>query len=128
MERNSSLPAGPVPSSMLAGGKGAARYGLGCGYQAKGDVVLLEGRQDELAEAKTQRIISAAGTYHALPAWEKILRHTAEATAKALICHPDGVRYRLSRVTEHTGRSLSDPQAVTELSLALQADTLARYI
>jgi DNA-binding PucR family transcriptional regulator len=36
------------------------------------------------------------------------------------------VRYRLNRVTEHTGRSLTDPQAVTELSLALQADLLAR--
>jgi hypothetical protein len=46
--------------------------------------------------------------------------------AKALFCHPNTVRYRLNRVTEHTGRSLTDPQAVTELSLALQADRLAR--
>jgi DNA-directed RNA polymerase specialized sigma24 family protein len=51
---------------------------------------------------------------------------STEATAKALFCHPNTVRYRLNRVTEHTGRSLTDPQAVTELSLALQADRLAR--
>jgi hypothetical protein len=51
---------------------------------------------------------------------------STEATAKALFCHPNTVRYRLNRVTEHTGRLLTDPQAVTELSLALQADRLAR--
>lgn len=51
---------------------------------------------------------------------------STDATAKALFCHPNTVRYRLNRVTEHTGRSLSNPQAVTELSLALQADFLAR--
>ncbi len=51
---------------------------------------------------------------------------STEATAKAAFCHPNTVRYRLNRVTEHTGRSLTDPQAVTELSLALQADFLAR--
>jgi hypothetical protein len=50
---------------------------------------------------------------------------STDATAKALFCHPNTVRYRLNRVTEHTGRSLTDPQAVTELSLALQADFLA---
>jgi hypothetical protein len=51
---------------------------------------------------------------------------STETTAKALFCHPNTVRYRLNRVTEHTGRSLTDPQAVTELSLALQADFLAQ--
>jgi hypothetical protein len=51
---------------------------------------------------------------------------STESTAKALFCHPNTVRYRLNRVTEHTGRLLTDPQAVTELSLALQADRLAR--
>jgi hypothetical protein len=51
---------------------------------------------------------------------------SADATARALNCHPNTVRYRLNRVTEHTGRSVSDPQDVTELSLALQADLLIR--
>lgn len=51
---------------------------------------------------------------------------STDATAKTLFCHPNTVRYRLNRVTEHTGRSLTDPQAVTELSLALQADFLAQ--
>jgi hypothetical protein len=51
---------------------------------------------------------------------------SAEATAKALYCHPNTVRYRLNRITEHTGRSVSDPQDVTELNLAVQADLLTR--
>jgi hypothetical protein len=49
---------------------------------------------------------------------------SADAAAKALNCHPNTVRYRLNRVTEHTGRSVTNPQDVTELSLALQADLL----
>ena len=51
---------------------------------------------------------------------------STEATAKALFCHPNTVRYRLNRVSEHTGRSLTDPQAVAELTLALHGDLLAR--
>jgi len=51
---------------------------------------------------------------------------STEATAKALFCHPNTVRYRLNRVTEHTGRPLTDPLAVTELALALQGDLLSR--
>ena len=51
---------------------------------------------------------------------------SVDAAAKTLFCHPNTVRYRLNRVTEHTGRSLTDPQAVTELALALQADHLIR--
>jgi len=49
---------------------------------------------------------------------------SVDTAAKTLFCHPNTVRYRLNRVTEHTGRSLTDPQAVTELTLALQADNL----
>ena len=49
---------------------------------------------------------------------------SVDTAAKTLFCHPNTVRYRLNRVTEHTGRSLTDPQAVTELNLALQADHL----
>jgi hypothetical protein len=48
-------------------------------------------------------------------------------TVEALRLPHDG-RYvvvaGLNRVTEHTGRSLTDPHAVTELTLALQADYL----
>ena len=49
---------------------------------------------------------------------------SVDTAAKTLFCHPNTVRYRLNRVTEHTGRSLTDPRAVTELTLALQADYL----
>jgi PucR C-terminal helix-turn-helix domain len=51
---------------------------------------------------------------------------SVDTAAKNLFCHPNTVRYRLNRVAEHTGRSLTDPQAVTELTLALQADYLTR--
>jgi sugar diacid utilization regulator len=53
---------------------------------------------------------------------------SVDAAAKTMFCHPNTVRYRLNRVTEHTGRSLTDPRAVTELNLALQADHLTRAI
>jgi hypothetical protein len=49
---------------------------------------------------------------------------STDAAANALRCHPNTVRYRLNRITEHTGRSVTNPQDVTELSLALQADLL----
>jgi hypothetical protein len=51
---------------------------------------------------------------------------SVDTAAKTLFCHPNTVRYRLNRVAEHTGRSLTDPRAVTELTLALQADYLGR--
>ena len=46
---------------------------------------------------------------------------STEETAEALFCHPNTVRLRLRRLTEHTGRSLSNPRDVTELCLALHA-------
>ena len=51
---------------------------------------------------------------------------SVDTAAKTLFCHPNTVRYRLNRVAEHTGRSLTDPRAVTELTLALEADYLGR--
>jgi len=51
---------------------------------------------------------------------------SVDTAAKTLFCHPNTVRYRLNRVAEHTRRSLTDPRAVTELTLALQADYLGR--
>lgn len=46
---------------------------------------------------------------------------STEETAEALYCHPNTVRLRLRRITEHTGRNTSDPRHITELSLALAA-------
>lgn len=51
---------------------------------------------------------------------------STDAAAKVLFCHPNTVRYRLNKITELTGRSVTDPRAVTELSLAVQADSLTR--
>jgi hypothetical protein len=46
---------------------------------------------------------------------------SAADAAHRLYVHPNTVRYRLRRVEELTGRSLSDPAAVADLGAALQA-------
>ncbi|WP_396917307.1 PucR family transcriptional regulator [Mycolicibacterium sp.] len=46
---------------------------------------------------------------------------SAEAAGKLLHCHPNTVRYRLRRLHELTGRSLSDPMDITELTAASSA-------
>jgi len=74
----------------------------------------------------------AHAVFAALPSSERdVLLQTLEAwfdhggsteeTAEALYCHPNTVRLRLRRITEHTGRSLGNPRDVTELCLALHA-------
>jgi hypothetical protein len=42
------------------------------------------------------------------------------ATAEALACHPNTVRYRLRRIEKRTGRSLSRPRDVAELCLVFE--------
>ena len=46
---------------------------------------------------------------------------SATAAGSKLFCHPNTVRHRLRRIETLTGRSLSDPHAITELCLALEA-------
>lgn len=46
---------------------------------------------------------------------------SAERAAEVLYCHPNTVRYRLRRLHELTGRSLSDPHSVAELASAAYA-------
>lgn len=50
---------------------------------------------------------------------------SAEQAADVLHCHPNTVRYRLRRLQELTGRSLSDPQGVAELATAAYAVRLS---
>lgn len=59
----------------------------------------------------------------ALAAWRDNTG-SATATARQLFCHPNTVRQRLRKVESSTGRSLSDPQAVAEIFLALQGAAL----
>lgn len=46
---------------------------------------------------------------------------SAEHAAAALYCHPNTVRYRLRRLHELTGRSLTDPHGIAELATAAYA-------
>ena len=50
---------------------------------------------------------------------------SADTAAGLLFCHPNTVRHRLRRLEEHTGRSLTDPRGITELSLAFETDRRA---
>jgi hypothetical protein len=54
-----------------------------------------------------------------LAAWSTHNGNAGE-TAVHLYVHPNTVRYRLRRLEERTGRSLSNPRAVAELVLALE--------
>jgi sugar diacid utilization regulator len=45
---------------------------------------------------------------------------SVRGAADVLFCHPNTVRYRLHRIEERTGRSLSRPRDVAELCLALE--------
>jgi PucR C-terminal helix-turn-helix domain/GGDEF-like domain len=47
---------------------------------------------------------------------------SADRAAAALFCHPNTVRHRLRRLQEHTGRSLSAPRQLAELTLAFEID------
>jgi hypothetical protein len=47
---------------------------------------------------------------------------SATEAAGVLYCHPNTVRYRLRKLEERTGRSVSDPRSMLELLLAAEAD------
>jgi hypothetical protein len=55
-----------------------------------------------------------------LEAWRDNQGSAVTAGAR-LFCHPNTVRHRLRRVETLTGRSLSDPPAIAEVCLALEA-------
>lgn len=44
------------------------------------------------------------------------------ATAGAMFCHPNTVRYRLRRLKQLTGRDIARPRDIAELHLAIEAD------
>jgi DNA-binding PucR family transcriptional regulator len=45
---------------------------------------------------------------------------SVRGTAEVLSCHPNTVRYRLRRIEQRTGRSLSRPRDIAELCLAFE--------
>jgi PucR C-terminal helix-turn-helix domain/GGDEF-like domain len=83
-------------------------------------------------EVMARIISSVLGPMNKLPPGERaILLDTLEAwrdcggsteqAAKQLFCHANTVRSRLRRITEATGRTLTAPQDIAELCLALEA-------
>jgi DNA-binding PucR family transcriptional regulator len=57
--------------------------------------------------------------FEALQVWFESRGSAAEA-GQRMFCHRNTVRNRLQRVEELTGRSLSDPDATSELRVALE--------
>ena len=47
---------------------------------------------------------------------------SADRAAAALFCHPNTIRHRLRRLQDQTGRSLSQPRELAELTLAFEID------
>src|ERR1700685_3896242 len=47
---------------------------------------------------------------------------SANKAASVLFCHPNTVRHRMRQLEQLTGRSLSDPRGIAELSLAFEID------
>ncbi|MFE2640049.1 PucR family transcriptional regulator [Streptomyces scopuliridis] len=47
---------------------------------------------------------------------------SADRAAATLFCHPNTVRHRLRRLQDQTGRSLSQPRELAELTLAFEID------
>jgi len=47
---------------------------------------------------------------------------SASKAASVLFCHPNTVRHRMRRLEQLTGRALSDPRGIAELSLAFEID------
>ncbi|MGW2938600.1 PucR family transcriptional regulator [Streptomyces sp. NPDC001156] len=97
-------------------------------FDASPVAVASAGAPDVMARVAT----NVLGPIEALPAGERDLlldtldvwlgcRGSAEEAAKRLYVHPNTVRMRLRRITERTGRSMTDPRGITELSLALRA-------
>jgi hypothetical protein len=82
---------------------------------------LLQQKQPEFSAVLEFAVREVSIQLGAVPLFPASARRGGSQT---LFCHPNTVRHRLNRVTEHTRRSLTDPRAVTELTLALQADYL----
>jgi hypothetical protein len=72
------------------------------------------GPLDVLPEAEREVLLETLETWVACGG-------STEETARRLYCHPNTVRLRLRRLTEHTGRSTTDPRGITELVFALYA-------
>ena len=68
--------------------------------------------------------LSAAERSLLLVTFRAWVDHGGSATeaGRVLYCHPNTVRYRLRKLEERTGRSVSDPRAMLELMLAAEAD------
>jgi len=73
------------------------------------------GRLDQAAEPDRALLLETFG------AWLDA-GGSADRAAALLFCHPNTVRHRLRRLQDQTGRSLSQPRELAELTLALEID------
>lgn len=87
-----------------------------------------------LANQPEAREALVTGVYRPLMSAGRELLHTAEAfleegsleaTARALFVHPNTVRYRLGRIAQITGNSLTQPREAFVLRLAITVGRLA---
>jgi hypothetical protein len=114
-----------------------ARVAMAAGQAGSAAVTVFDAAPVAVAAAAapdiTRRVAATVlGPLDAMPAAERMtLLDTLDAwiasggstdeTARRLYCHPNTVRLRLRRLSERTGRSLTDPNGITELTLALRA-------
>lgn len=76
-------------------------------------VAALLGAFDDLGDEERELL------YETFRVWQDS-EASVRATAEVLVCHPNTVRYRLRRIEQRTGRSLSRPKDVAELCLAFE--------
>lgn len=69
---------------------------------------------DELDEEERQLLFETFRVWQECDA-------SVRATAEILFCRPNTVRYRLRRIKQRTGRSLSRPRDIPELCLPFEA-------
>lgn len=88
------------------------------------DFVLGHVPQDTLAEKAREVLGDLEDAGALIETVVEYLRHDLDiaATCQALHVHPNSIRYRLKRVEDRLGRSLTDPETITLLYLTLHTE------
>lgn len=80
----------------------------------------------QVAARMAREIAALQGNPQILETLVTWFRHRMDtrSTARAMFVHPNSIRYRLRRCEELLGRSLQDPETLTDIYLALQDEVL----